>query len=52
MSRTFEGVMSILSEQSGYDYDFLVDRYNEMMDDPDCDDDWDYFVGVTLERDW
>ena len=48
MSRTFEGVMSILSERSGYDYYFLVDRYNEMMDDPD----WDYFVGVTLERDW
>lgn len=49
MSRTFEGVMSMLSEASGYDWDFLVDRYNEVMDE---DGDWEYFVGVTMEHDW
>lgn len=49
MSRTFEGIISRLCENSGYDYDFLVDRYNEVMDE---DGDWDHFVAVTMERDW
>lgn len=50
MSRTFEGTMTKLSNDSGYDYDFLVDMYNIMIDDGE--DDWDYFVGVTMEHDW
>jgi hypothetical protein len=50
MSRTFEGIMTKLSEDSGYDYDFLVDMYNDMIDDGE--DDWAYFVGVTMEHDW
>ena len=49
MSRVFEGWISKLSDESGYNYDFLVDRYNEVMDE---DGDVEYFVGVTLERDW
>ncbi len=49
MSRTFEGIIDRLSNLSGYSYDFLVDKYNEVMEE---DDDFEYFVGVTLERDW
>lgn len=51
MSRLFEGFISYLSEQSGYSYDFLVDKYNEVVDDPD-DGDIDQFIGITLEQDW
>ena len=50
MSRVFEAMIDRLSKASGYNYDFLVDRYNEMMDDGE--DDIPYFVAVTLERDW
>ena len=49
MSRTFEGIMNHLSKETGYKYDFLVDLYNETMED---DGDLEYFIGVTLERDW
>lgn len=52
MSRYFEAFISNLCDKSGYDYDFLVDRYNEMVDDPDWDGDMDQFIGITLERDW
>lgn len=49
MSRVFEGYISALSAATGYDYDFLVDKYNEVMDE---DGDFEYFVTVSLERDW
>ena len=49
MSRMFESIITKLSEVSGYDYDFLVDRYNEVMDE---DGDYEYFVNVTMEHDW
>lgn len=49
MSRTFEGIIDDLSKETGYSYDFLVERYNETFEE---DDDWEYFVGVTRERDW
>ena len=49
MSRTFEGIIDRLSNVTGYGYDFLVDRYNEVMEE---DGDVGYFIGVTLERDW
>lgn len=52
MSRLFEASMTKLSKDSGYNYDFLVDLYNDMIDDPYDDGDWDYFVGVTMEHDW
>lgn len=35
-----------LSDKTGYDVEFLLDRYKE------SDGDWKYFVGVTMERDW
>lgn len=49
MSKVFNAIIDRLSEKSGYDYDFLIDRYNEVMDE---DGDADYFVAVTMERDW
>lgn len=49
MSRMFDGWIDRLCEASGYDYDFLIDRYNEVADE---DGDVEYFVCVTLERDW
>lgn len=50
MSRTFESSIDKLSEVSGYSWNFLVDRYNEMVEDGEYD--WEYFVGVSMERDW
>lgn len=49
MSRTFNAIIDDLAKKGGYDYNFLVDRYNEVIDE---DGDVDYFVAVTLERDW
>lgn len=44
-----ERLIAVLAEMSGYEYDFLYDRFQETMDD---DGDIAYFVGVTLEKDW
>lgn len=38
-----------LAAEYGYDHDFLIARFEEVMAD---DGDIDYFVGVTMERDW
>lgn len=32
MKRVFNGIIDILCEKTGYDYDFLVEKYNEAMD--------------------
>ena len=50
MSKTFSATIDALSKMSGYSWDFLVDRYNEMVNAGEYD--WGYFVGVTSERDW
>ena len=50
MSRVFESSIDALSKVSGYSWNFLVDRYNEMVESGEYD--WEYFVGVTAERDW
>lgn len=44
--------MEKLSRDSGYSCNFLVDRYHEMVNDPDVECDWNYFVGVSMEHDW
>lgn len=49
MSRTFETIIDDLAKATGYTWEFLVARYNEVMEE---DGDWEYFLGVTLERDW
>ena len=38
-----------LSRQTGYDFDFLMNVWLECMEDGN---DWEFFKGVTLERDW
>lgn len=48
MKRVFNGIIDILCEETGYDYDFLVDRYMEAMDDNDVES----FIEITLEKDW
>ena len=50
MKRMFEASIERLSEISGYSFGFLVDRYNEMIEDGEYD--WEHFVGITMERDW
>lgn len=51
MSRVFEAYIDNLSKKSGYSYDYLIDRFDEMIED-DGELDMDYFTGVTLEKDW
>lgn len=51
MSRSFEGLIERLSEQSGYPYDYLVDRWEEMLNELG-DIDWDEFTEITLTHDW
>lgn len=48
----FEDVLKKLSEDSGYDYDFLFGLFTDMVYDLGDLGDWDYFVGVTMEHDW
>lgn len=50
MSKVFSHFIDDLAEKSGYSWDYLVDRWNEMMDDGDVG--VDYFVGITMEHDW
>ena len=46
----FENVLTKLCEKSGYPYGYLFALFTDMIYDNDID--WDYFVGVTMERDW
>lgn len=44
-----------LAEASGYDEEELMDRWFDYCDERQADGepvDWDYFAGVTMERDW
>lgn len=52
MKNLFLKDMYDLADASGYDFDFLMDIYTDMMNDPYDDGDWDSFVATTLERDW
>ena len=51
MSRQFGTMIEEVSEKSGYSWDFLVDRYNDILE-AEGSVDWNYFVGVSLEHDW
>ena len=46
----FENEIEKLAMMTGYTWGFLMDIWNEMVEDGE--DDWDFFVGVTLELDW
>lgn len=51
MKNVFNNIIERLCNETGYSYDFLVDIYNEIME-TDGDVDTEYFIGVTLEKDW
>jgi hypothetical protein len=50
--KRFEDVLMKLSEDSGYEYDYLFALYTDMIYDPNDDGGWEYFKAVTMERDW
>lgn len=51
MSKVLEGFFEKLSEKSGYPYNYLVDRYNEMNDELGYVD-MDEFYSITMDHDW
>ena len=51
MSKVFEGFIEKLSEKSGYSYDFLVDRYDEMNDELGYVD-MEEFYASTRDHEW
>ena len=51
MNKVLKRAIKNLSRESGYDYDFLVDVYNEILED-NGDVTWNYFADVTMEHDW
>lgn len=51
MSKVFEGFIERLSGKTGYQYDFLVDCYDEMNDELG-DVDMEEFASITMNHDW
>ena len=49
MSKVFEGFIEKLSEKSGYPYNYLVDRYNEMNDELGYVD-MEEFCSITMDN--
>ena len=49
MSKVFEGFIEKLSEKSGYSYNFLIDRYNEMNDELGYVD-MEEFYSITMDH--
>lgn len=49
MKRVYNALMDRLCEETGYNYDFLVDRYNECMNNSISVID---FVDITLDQNW
>lgn len=51
MSKVFDYVIDRLGKESGYGYDFLIDRWNEMIEETG---DWDYeeFARITMNHEW
>ena len=49
MKRVFNAMMEQLVTETDYDYDFLVERYNECMDEGGTVID---FVDITLDQNW
>lgn len=50
MKNYFYDEIERLAKLTGYGFDFLMDIWNEMLEDGE--DDWDTFVAITLELDW
>lgn len=51
MNKVLKRAIKNLSRKSGYEYNFLVDVYNEILED-NGDVNWNYFADVTMEHDW
>lgn len=51
MSRTFEGMITKLSEESNYNYDFLVLLYNDLLD-VEGNVDWYEFSEFIIDHKW
>lgn len=51
MSKALSNAIEDLSRKSGYEYEFLVNVYNEIMEDSG-EVNWAYFAGVSMEHDW
>ena len=49
IKRWYEDRICELAEETGYDYCYLIDRFNECMED---DYSWDEFAAIARERDW
>lgn len=49
MKKVLNAVIDRLCKETGYDYDFLVDRYNECMDVGVAVVD---FIDITLDQIW
>lgn len=49
MKRVFNTIIDRLCEETDYDYDFLVDRYNECMNTGVNVAD---FIDITLDQNW
>ena len=55
MKRFYEDQMQSLADETGYDIEFLMEKWNALCEEAAEDGekaDWDYFCGVTRERDW
>lgn len=52
MAKVFENAMDELARKSGYSYNTLVDIWNEYTEEDGNFPDWNYFSGVSMERDW
>lgn len=50
MKRHLDNWIDDLAKKSWYSWDFLMDRFNEMMDENEVD--IYQFVGITMEHDW
>ena len=48
MKKVFNGIINQLCEETSYDYDFLVEKFMEAIDDNDVES----FIEITMERGW
>lgn len=57
VSEKWETKVRKVSEETGYDFDFLWSIWTEMLEEEDVrgkteEEKWDYFRGVSIEHDW
>lgn len=55
MKRLFEDQIQALADETGYDVEFLMAKWNDVQDEAHADGepaDWDQFCGITRDLDW